>query len=228
MGNGFYTEETPQNYEQKCACCLVLDVSGSMSGEPINQLNEGLKQFLVEVSGDETASSRLEVQLITFESEVTIEKDFGLLDEEYQMPNLLARGTTKMVDGLNRAIESIEERKNWYKETGQTYYRPYIILMTDGAPDGDQNIEQIKTAIKSGVDGKKFNFWAFGVEGADMNLLKDISHPEFSPQKLKGTDFVTFFKWLSSSMNAITNSRDGEKIDIAPKSEGDNPFQITV
>ena len=33
------------NPEPRCACVLLLDASGSMSGKPIAQLNAGLKQF---------------------------------------------------------------------------------------------------------------------------------------------------------------------------------------
>ena len=43
-----YNEE-PSNFEQKCLCVLVLDVSGSMSGSPINLLNEGLRRFQEEL-----------------------------------------------------------------------------------------------------------------------------------------------------------------------------------
>jgi hypothetical protein len=33
------------NPEPRCACVLLLDTSGSMLGDPINALNEGLKVF---------------------------------------------------------------------------------------------------------------------------------------------------------------------------------------
>ena len=33
------------NPEPRCPCVLLLDTSGSMQGQPISQLNAGLKQF---------------------------------------------------------------------------------------------------------------------------------------------------------------------------------------
>lgn len=227
MADNDFAGEAPVNYEQKCPCVLVLDVSGSMSGEPIRQLNEGLKEFHREVLNDETASSRLEVSIVTFGSNIEEVQSFALL-ENFDMPDLDTNGSTRLVDGAREGIRLVEERKKWYKSTGQTYYRPYIILMTDGHPDSDQDTNGLSTEVQQGVDDKHFNFWAFGVEGADMNLLNDISHPQFKPQKLKGVDFVKFFKWLSSSMSSITNSHEGEKIDISPNSEEDNPFQIEI
>jgi len=225
MADNDFSNELPANYEQKCACILVLDTSGSMDGEPINELNKGLQHFKAEIQEDITASNRLEVSVVTFNNIINIENQPCLVND-WTVPELQAGGTTKMVDGVDKALEVLEERKAWYKETGQKYYRPYVILMTDGVPDNDQNIDELIEKVNAGVNKKQFNFWAFGVEGADMDLLKRIS-PSFT-QKLKGTDFATFFKWLSNSMSAISNSREGDNIDIAPKSEEENPFQLTV
>jgi len=227
MAHNDFSGETPVNYEQKCPCILVLDVSGSMQGAPIEQLNEGLKEFQKEILDDETASDRLEVGIITFGSVIEEVQSFSIL-ENFEMPVLKINGSTRLVDGAREGIRLIKERKKWYKETGQTYYRPYVILMTDGYPDGGQDMNGLASEVRTGVDNKSFNFWAFGVEGADMNMLETISHESFKPMKLKGVDFVKFFKWLSSSLSAITTSHEGENIDISPNSEDDNPFQITI
>ena len=45
MAKNDFSAEAAENYEQKCLCVLVLDVSGSMSGEPIQELNKGLQDF---------------------------------------------------------------------------------------------------------------------------------------------------------------------------------------
>jgi len=227
MAHNDFSGEEPKNYEQKCPCVLVLDVSGSMNGEPIEQLNEGLKEFQKEILNDETASDRLEISIVTFGSDINEIQSFSLL-ENFDMPELKISGSTRLVDGAREGLRLIEERKKWYKSTGQTYYRPYVILMTDGFPDGGQDINGLSTEVNEGVDNKRFNFWAFGVDGADMDMLENISHPQFKPLKLKGLDFVKFFKWLSSSMSSITASHDGDNVDISPDSEEDNPFQITI
>jgi len=227
MAHNDFAGESPMNYEQKCPCVLVLDVSGSMSGEPIKQLNEGLKEFQQEILNDETASDRLEVSIVTFGSSIEEVQPFSLL-ENFDMPELQISGSTRLVDGALEGIRLIEERKKWYKQTGQTYYRPYIILMTDGFPDSGQDIEGLSEKVFEGVENKHFNFWAFGVDGADMNMLEKISHNQFKPMKLKGLDFTKFFKWLSSSMSTITASHDGDNIDISPSTEDENPFQITL
>ena len=53
-------------------------------------------------------------------------------------------------------------------------------------------------------------------------MLKNVSN-QFPPKYIKGTDFSTFFKWLSDSMGKISKSKVGDKLDIRPKKEED-PF----
>ncbi len=222
-----YKGNLPVNYEQKCPLVLVLDVSGSMYGSPIDDLNKGLKKFQEEIKNDITASSRLDISIVTFGSQIDVVQDFALVND-FDMPKLSVNGSTKLVDGMKEGLKILDDRKEWYKQTGQTYYRPYIVLMTDGYPDYDQDISWLEKEIDSKFLGKHLNFWAFGVESADMNMLKKLGHDGSLVQKLKGTDFVKFFRWLSSSMTSVTNSKEGEVIDIAPQSEEANPFQLKV
>ena len=222
-----YEGVTPSNYEQKCPLVLVLDVSYSMDGTAINELNTGLKAFQDDIKKDTVASSRLDVAIVTFGSDIDIIQNFALIDE-FDMPFLTTSGSTRMVDGIGKGIEILNARKNWYKNTGQTYYRPYIVLMTDGYPNDGQDINGLSMEIDSLTEGKHLNFWAFGVGDADMNLLKNIGHKTSLIQKLKGMEFVKFFQWLSSSMETVSNSKEGEIIDVSPKTEALNPFQLTV
>ena len=223
----FYEAESPVNYEQKCPLVLVLDVSSSMSGGPIDELNKGLKVFQTQIQNDPVASQRLETAIVTFGNGIEVPRDFSLF-EGTGVETLVANGHTPLVEAVREAMARIEARKAWYKEQGLQYYRPYIILMTDGYPTSSRKeVEQLPNEIREGVENRMFNFWAFGVERADMEFLQRISHQSFPPQKLKGQNFVEFFKWLSSSFSTITKSRNGEHADITPKADA-NPFQITV
>jgi uncharacterized protein YegL len=225
--NNFYQGEMSPNAEMKCPVVLVLDRSTSMAGAPINELNRGLKIFQTQIQNDEVAAARLEVAVVTFGSDVKVCRDFSLF-EDTAIETIVAEGATEMTKGVREAMYRIEARKAWYKEQGLQYYRPYIVLMTDGYPTcSQQEIEAIRKDIRQGVQDKKFNFWAFGVENADMNFLQSLVPDGFPPQKLKGINFAEFFHWLSSSFSTIISSRPDDKINIAPKA-GENPFQITV
>lgn len=213
MAKNDFSAEAAQNYEQKCLCVLVLDVSGSMRGKPMDELNKGLQDFYNEIADDVTTSQKLEVSLITFNHIVKTIQEPALV-ENFTMPTLTATGSTAMVNAVNEAIDKVEARKNWYKETGQTYYRPWIILMTDGEPDDDQDVDALAARIKKETDGKHFQFLPIGVEGANMTILDKIKG-NIPPMKLQGTKFSSFFKWLSASMGTIVEAKEGEQVDIS-------------
>lgn len=51
----FATSDFASNPEPRCPCILLLDVSGSMNGRPINELNAGLVTFRDELLADSLA-----------------------------------------------------------------------------------------------------------------------------------------------------------------------------
>lgn len=213
MAKNDFSAEAAENYEQKCLCVLVLDVSGSMAGEPIRELNKGLQDFYQEIDKDNTTRQRLEVSLITFSHIVNTVQEPALV-ENFTMPTLRASGSTAMVTAVNHAIDKVEARKQWYKDTNQAYYRPWIILMTDGEPDSDQDVAVLAQRIKQDVAAKKYAFLPIGVEGANMSILKQIESG-IPAMKLQGTKFSSFFKWLSASMGTVVSAEEGQKVDLS-------------
>ena len=255
MAKNDFSAESAENYEQKCLCVLVLDTSGSMleiidnsnmqyTGETVymdgkqynlvtggvsklDLLNDGLQVFYDEIMSDEVTSQRLELSLITFNDKVTVVQE-PALPENMTMPVLECEGDTALVDAVNEAIEKVEARKQWYKSTGQTYYRPWIILMTDGEPNADQDIDALAARIQRDTAAKKYAFLPIGVEGANMEVLQRIASNGMNAMKLKDTHFAQFFKWLSASMGTIVNHTEGEKVNLVPKGEDNWMESFTI
>ncbi len=228
MAKNDFAAEAAQNYEQKCLVVLVLDVSGSMNLEDrIGEMNKGLQEFYNDITDDETASQRLEISVITFNHEVKTILEPSLVTN-FQMPTLTARGTTAMVTAVNEAIDKVEARKKWYKDTGQAYYRPWIVLMTDGEPDEDQDVDGLAARIKQETEGKHFQFMPIGVGDANMSILAKIQG-SLPALKLEGTKFMSFFQWLSASMSTIANAREGDTVDVSQGiDDWMTPFKIDV
>ncbi len=130
-----FEAEEVQNYSQKCCVALVLDTSLSMTGSSIDQLNAGIRSFLKEIQADNAnLGQKLELGIVTFDSNVRRVSEPKLV-EFIQFRSLEVEGTTMMVDGVREGIKMVEQRKEWYKSTGQKYFRPWVIMITDGDPD---------------------------------------------------------------------------------------------
>src|SRR5438128_14181 len=200
--------EFADNPEPRCPCVLLLDTSKSMSGEPITALNHGLRAFRDELLKDTLARQRVEVAIVSFGGSVQVLQNFVTVDS-FTPPTLLPRGQTPMGTGIMQALELIDARKIQYKANGIVYYRPWLFLITDGAPKGEP-IEVTKQAVarvKAEEADKKVAFFAVGVEGANMKLLSKLSARP--PLKLRGLRFVDMFVWLSKSAERLAHSRDG-------------------
>lgn len=210
--------EEPLNYEQKCLCVLVLDTSGSMRGEKIDKLNLGLKQFQKELLKDPVSRDRLEVSIVSFGKDINVIQEPMALTE-FAMPELSCFGNTRIIPGIRKAVEIVAERKKYYKFHGLSYYRPWIVTMTDGRPNGGQPIDKMAQEIAQAHKEKAYTFMALGVgDDVDMEVLKRLSVPDFPPMHLEATKFIEFFLWLSSSISAVTKSFDGEFIMQDPSS----------
>ncbi|WP_116812888.1 vWA domain-containing protein [Steroidobacter cummioxidans] len=195
------------NPENRCPCVLVLDTSGSMQGRPIAELNEGLAQFKRELLTDEMATKRVEVSVVGF-GPVQVLSPFATPDV-FTPPILDANGDTPMGAAITQAISLVEQRKQEYRQFGIAYYRPWIFLITDGAPTDAW--QDAAASLQRGQREKKFQFFAVGVQGANMDILKQIAGPERTPLMLKGLQFRELFSWLSNSLGAKSRSQVGNE-----------------
>lgn len=198
------------NPEQRCPCVLLLDTSASMAGEPIKQLNEGIRTFKDELSADAMAAKRAEIAIITF-GPVQVVSDFQTADV-FQPPVLSATGDTPMGAAIEAALTLIEQRKQAYRSNAIPYLRPWIFLITDGGPTDYWQAAAEK--VKADEAGNHVAFFAVGVEGARMDILAQITPRQ--PLRLKGLRFRDLFLWLASSISGASKSKPGEKVELAP------------
>lgn len=208
----FGSDNFADNPEPRCPCVLLLDTSGSMAGMPIAQLNDGVRTFRQELQQDPLAAKRVEVAIVTF-GPVSVESDFHTVPN-FHPRELETTGDTPMGEAILTGIDMVTRRKKEYKANGIAYYKPWIILITDGAPTDEW--ARAAAAVRAGEDNKSFAFFAIGVENASIDILKQISAR--APLKLKGLMFREFFIWLSASMKMVSAKTPGSAINLLPPS----------
>lgn len=209
------------NPENRVPVILLLDTSGSMSGEPIQQLNRGIAAFKEDILKDTQASLSVEVAIVTF-GPVQLIQDFVTIDN-FRPPRLEAEGVTPMGEAIEYALlELLEDRKATYKANGIQYYRPWVFLVTDGAPT--DNWQMAAQRVREAEANRRLSFFVVAVQGANMEILRQIAPAERPPVLLNGLDFRSLFVWLSTSMKRVSSGKVGEAVALPPVGWG----QITT
>ncbi len=203
-----------ENTEIRLPTILLLDGSLSLAGEPIEQLNNGIGILYEEIQRDPVAISRVELAVVPFGGKVWVAQEFKTLDD-CKPPRLQASGNTPMGEAINVALDLLEKRKAQYKASGVPYNRPWIFLISDGAPT--DKWEPAADRVHQGELDKKFLFYTIAVEGADMATLAMIAPPNRPPVKLNGLDFPSLFLMVSHSLTqSCRKGEAGQQILLAP------------
>lgn len=208
----FETNDFAENPEPRCACLLLLDVSQSMRGAPIAELNAGLASFRDELASDPLAMKRVEPAIITFGPVKTASHFEGVAS--FVPPTLAVEGDTPMGAAIGEGLAMIRKRKDVYRAQGISYYRPWVFLVTDGGPTDEWRAAA--AAVREGEASKAFAFFAVGVKGANMDILRQISVRE--PLSLTGLRFREMFCWLSASLRSVSRSSPGMQVSLQPPS----------
>jgi uncharacterized protein YegL len=192
--------------EPHMALVFLLDTSGSMNGEPIRQLNEGLNEFKLKVCESKQTRDILDVAIVEFNNKFDVVQEFVPV-EYMDSVNLMANGGTMMTPAIEKALDMVTERSRFYRRSGSEPYKPWVLLISDGAPTDD--IISVAQKIKRMESDGKVSFRSLGVEGYDSQVLHILSGSKV--MKLLGTDFSSFFDWVNKSMRSVSLGAPGEK-----------------
>lgn len=201
------------NPTPRIAIALCLDVSSSMDGEPIDELNAGVGQYLTEIYNDDMTRNSAETAIITFADEAECLLDFNTVDQLALTP-LEANGMTDMGKGLTLALDLLDKRKQQYKTVGVEYYQPILVVMSDGEPNGNPKVlKQATSRIQQMIAERKLTVIAVGIgENADMKMLNQLTRR--GAVRMNGLYFREFFAWLSRSVAEVSASNPGDDFTL--------------
>ncbi len=209
------------NPNQRTPCVLVLDASGSMmergvEGKTrIEQLNAGMRVLEEELKKDDVAQGRVQLSIVcvggpTGGAEVLMDWTDVAYFSSF---DLVADNQTPLAEGLLLALQLVEDGKRDLRANGISYTRPWIMVITDGAPtDSDERWTQAASECRQAISERKCVIYPIGVEGADLGRLAQIS--DQPPLSLTGLKFSELFVWLSKSMSTVSKSAPGATVNL--------------
>ena len=224
FNNNFFNEDIPpivNSSEPHMACLFLLDTSGSMGFKatdgvvPIDALNDAMNRFKAQVCQDDKTSDILDVAIVEFNNSINVIQDFSPV-EYMQQVNLTARGGTYMAPAIEKAIEMVDERSRFYRRMGTEPYKPWIVMISDGAPLDD--IDNVIMKVNDMTQRNKLAFWSLSLDKSINNILHQLSGPRVV--NLIDYNFAGFFDWVNKSMRAVSESSPGEKIKLPKETEG--------
>ncbi|MFF7177622.1 hypothetical protein [Streptomyces sp. NPDC008121] len=223
-------------YEERQPVVLLLDTSASM-GRPaerprIDELNKALVDWFDGVRAEPRLRSRIEVCLITFDSHVQAydpgqeclvpvesvpsERLFVPVDR-MRPPRLGAGGLTRLTDAVETALALARERYRALQDRRVPVRRPFLWVLTDGAPsDADGRpqdagaLAATARALRLGEERGECVFQAVGVRGADLGLLRVLA-PQ-AALMLDTLDFGQILDLFFQSSDRVGAVRDVDDI----------------
>ena len=179
-------------------------------GNPIKQLNMGLANFIASIKANDDTKAATDIAIVTFGSSVEIVMPFGKIKDE-GLPEISASTTlTPIGEGILTSLELLNARKEGYKELGIKYYQPWLVVITDGAPQGPNSMANMELAIKACNELEsedKLVIFNIGVgSSVDYDILKRVSIKREEPISVSSGDFGKLFEFLGSSSSSIVSS----------------------
>lgn len=176
---------------------LLLDCSGSMYGEPIEAVKNGVQVLVSTLRQDPYALETAYLSIITFDSSAQQVSPLTELSA-FQQPNIQASGCTALGEALALLSKKADQEVTKTTAEKKGDWKPLVFIMTDGEPTDDLN---------KGLAEFKKRKWGMVVacaagSGANTDTLKKITECVVSLDTADSATIKAFFKWVSASVSS--------------------------
>ncbi len=176
---------------------LLLDCSGSMYGEPIEAVKNGVQVLVSTLRQDPYALETAYLSIITFDGSAQQVSPLTELSA-FQQPNIQASGCTALGEALALLAQKADQEVTKTTADQKGDWKPLVFIMTDGEPTDDLN---------KGLAEFKKRKWGMVVacaagSGANTDTLKKITECVVSLDTADSATIKAFFKWVSASVSS--------------------------
>ena len=188
---------------------LVLDTSGSMTGEPIESVKNGVQMLVSALRSDPYALETAYLSVITFDTAAKVATPLTELTQ-FQVPEIQASGITALGEALTLLSQQADSEIVQSSAEVKGDWKPLVFIMTDGAPTDDW---------RKGLAEFKKRKWGIvvpvAVANADEGILMEISEAIVRLDTADSSTIGAFFKWVSASVSAGSKSIESTGQEVA-------------
>lgn len=195
---------------------FLVDVSESMVGDPIEQVQNGMRTITQELRVDPYALETAFISVIVFAGKA---KTLVPLTELYKFypPTFPIGGGTSLGEGLNYLMNDLDNSVQKTTSESKGDWKPIIFLFTDGTPTDDPS-----GAFKRWNSNyrKHCNLVAISIgDNVDTRMLGEITDNVLLLKDTTASSFSQFFKWVTASIKATSVSvsdYSSDELKLAP------------
>lgn len=204
---------------------LLLDVSGSMDGDKIDNLYDATVKMIETFAEEGKKEIPYKVAIITFGASVDYHTPYTDATKDFanNLRPFYADGMTPLGTALRMAKDLIEDKN----ETKTKWYRPAVVLVSDGYPN-DSWQSPLRDFVSMGRT-ERCQRLSMGIgNDADFNMLRDFASED--PKKISGTDkfcfkaedaadIVKVFELISKSISQTASSNKNSFPNVTQSSK---------
>lgn len=199
---------------------FLVDVSESMVGEPIEQVQEGISSLIKELRTDPYALETVYVSIIAFAGKaIKITPMIELVN--FYPPKLPIGGGTSLGKAIIFLMNEIDNsiKKTTVDQKGD--WKPIIFLFTDGNPTDKYEAAFTKW---NNEYRSKTNLIVISLgENTDTSIFGKIAENVLLLKNTDSDSFKKFFKWVTASIKTSStsvNNTNDDGIHLAPITNG--------
>lgn len=189
---------------------ILADCSGSMAGDPIESVKQGIRELTANLMGDPSAIESAYLSVITFSDHA--EQIVPLTEiAQFNPPDLQAGGTTSLGAAIKLLMDCIDREVHKSSAEVKGDWKPLIFILSDGVPSDDHFAHA--TELKN---RRYANIIALACgDAAPANALKDITESVLQMRDMSPGAFKQFFKWVSQSVKQTSQKCSASPDSVA-------------
>ncbi len=155
---------------------LCLDVSASMSGDPIDGVNTQMPRLRHAIGEDPAIAEVIRFAVVTFSDVARTLLPLSDLSMVEDVPTVAAQGRTSYGVAFGHLRTIIEADYHASRAAGDRWYRPAVLFVSDGRPtDDEESWRAAHQRLVSPGWKRHPNILAFGFGDADPEVLKVVT-----------------------------------------------------